>query len=71
MFDLVAVSGSTEGRVIEYVDHLHEHFLDPALIQNGHYLAPTMAGFSSQMHPATLEDYRFPDGRVWTTRGKS
>ena len=70
MFDLVAVSGSTEGRVIEYVDHLHEHFLDPALIQDGHYLAPTMPGFSSQMHPATLEDYQFPDGRVWTTRGE-
>ena len=71
MFDLVAVSGSTEGRVIEYVDHLHEHFLDPAVLLHGHYLAPTMPGFSSQMHPATLEDYQFPDGRVWTTQGKS
>ena len=71
MFDLVAVSGSSEGRVIEYVDHLHEHFLDHALIRNGHYVAPTMPGFSSQMHPATLEDYQFPDGRVWTTQGTS
>ena len=71
MFDLLAVSGSTEGRVIEYVDHLHEHFLDPAVLQRGHYLAPTMPGFSSQMLPATLEEYQFPDGRVWTTQGKS
>ena len=51
MFDLVAVSGSTEGRVIEYVDHLHEHFLDPAVLLHGHYVAPTMPGFSSQMLP--------------------
>jgi L-fuconate dehydratase len=71
MFDLVAVSGSTEGRVIEYVDHLHEHFLDPAVLLHGHYVAPTMPGFSSQMLPATLEEYQFPDGRVWTTQGKS
>jgi len=71
MFDLVAVSGSTQGRVIEYVDHLHEHFLDPAVLQHAHYLAPTMPGFSSQMHPSTLEDYQFPDGRVWTTQEKS
>src|SRR6187397_2511460 len=66
MVDLVAVSGSSEGRVFEYVDHLHEHFLDPVLIQDGHYLAPTMPGFSSQLHPATLEAYQFPDGRVWS-----
>ena len=43
MFDYVAVSGSTEGRVIEYVDHLHEHFVDPVRIERGHYLAPTAA----------------------------
>jgi L-fuconate dehydratase len=71
MFDLVAVSGSNEGRVIEYVDHLHEHFLDPAVLLRGHYVAPTMPGFSSQMLPATLEEYQFPDGRVWTNEGES
>jgi L-fuconate dehydratase len=67
MFDLVAVSGSSAGRVIEYVDHLHEHFLDPVVIESGHYVAPTMPGFSSQMLASTLEDYRFPDGRIWST----
>src|SRR3954454_7525088 len=71
MFDLVAVSGSTDGRFIEYVDHLHEHFLDPAVLEHAHYVAPTMPGFSSQMHPSTLEDYQFPDGRVWATQGRS
>ncbi len=65
MFDYVAVSGTTEGRMIEYVDHLHEHFVDPAVIDNGRYLTPTMPGFSAQMHEQTLADYRFPDGPVW------
>lgn len=71
MFDLVSVSGSDEGRVIEYIDHLHEHFLDPAVIHDGHYVAPSLPGFSSQMLASTLEDYRFPDGRVWATLGAS
>ncbi len=66
MFDLVAVSGRSEGRVIEYVDHLHEHFLEPVVIEDGHYRAPSQPGFSSQMLPETLADYRFPDGRVWS-----
>jgi L-fuconate dehydratase len=65
MFDYVAVSGTTEGRMIEYVDHLHEHFVDPAVIDNGRYLTPTMPGFSAQMHEQTLADYRFPDGPAW------
>jgi L-fuconate dehydratase len=41
------------------------------VLLRGHYVAPTMPGFSSQMLPATLEEYQFPDGRVWTTQGKS
>ena len=65
MFDYVAVSGSMEGRTIEYVDHLHEHFLDPALVTRGRYLTPTMPGFSAQMNAQTLADYCFPDGPVW------
>ena len=71
MFDLVAVSGTAEGRVIEYIDHLHEHFLDPVVIERGNYLAPSIPGFSSQMLASTLEDYRFPDGRVWATQDRS
>jgi L-fuconate dehydratase len=65
MFDYVAVSGSQDGRVIEYVDHLHEHFLDPALIDHGRYVAPSAPGFSAQMLASSLADYRFPDGSVW------
>jgi L-fuconate dehydratase len=64
MFDFIAVSGSQEGRMIEYVDHLHEHFLDPVHLRNGHYLAPTVAGFSAQMLPASLADHEYPHGRV-------
>ena len=43
MFDYVAVSGTWEDRVIEYVDHLHEHFVDPAVIEAGRY-APRRPG---------------------------
>ncbi len=65
MFDFVAVSGSQQGRMIEYVDHLHEHFLDPVQIRAGRYLAPTSPGFSAQIAPASLAEYAFPDGPVW------
>jgi L-fuconate dehydratase len=65
MFDYVAVSGTTQDRVIEYVDHLHEHFTDPVRIRGGRYLAPTAPGLSAEMHPRTLADHRFPDGPVW------
>ncbi|WP_432542197.1 enolase C-terminal domain-like protein [Kineococcus sp. SYSU DK002] len=65
MFDFVAVSGSTEDRVIEYVDHLHEHFLDPVRIAGGHYLAPRAPGFSAQMDAAAVERFSFPGGREW------
>ncbi|MFF4836155.1 L-fuconate dehydratase [Streptomyces sp. NPDC001315] len=68
MFDYVAVSGTTEDRVIEYVDHLHEHFVDPVRIVDGHYLAPTLPGLSAQMRPESLKEYTYPDGPVWTAR---
>jgi L-fuconate dehydratase len=66
MFDFVAVSGSLDGRVIEYVDHLHEHFVDPAAVQGGRYRAPLAAGFSAQMKPEALRRFRYPDGPAWT-----
>ena len=66
MFDYVAVSGTTDDRYIEYVDHLHEHFLDPAVVRGGRYLAPTMPGFSAQMRPESIAQHRFPDGPVWS-----
>ncbi|MEU6198506.1 L-fuconate dehydratase [Streptomyces sp. NPDC047061] len=68
MFDYAAVSGTTEDRVIEYVDHLHEHFVDPVRIVEGHYLAPTLPGLSAQMHPESLKEYTYPDGPVWSAR---
>ncbi|MBP2475107.1 L-fuconate dehydratase [Crossiella equi] len=66
MFDYVAVSGSTEGRVIEWVDHLHEHFVEPAVVRGGRYLTPTAPGFSAEMKPETLHQFRYPDGPEWT-----
>jgi L-fuconate dehydratase len=65
MFDYVAVSGGIDDRVIEYVDHLHEHFADPVRIRDGRYLAPTAPGFSATMLPRTRTEYAFPDGPVW------
>ncbi|MBQ0978432.1 L-fuconate dehydratase [Micromonospora sp. M61] len=65
MFDFVAVSGSTRDRVVEYVDHLHEHFVDPVVISDGHYVAPTAPGFSAAMRPESLARYAYPDGPAW------
>ena len=59
MIDFVCVSGSREGRVIEFVDHLHEHFKAPCVIQNAAYMPPTAPGFSIEMKPASLQEYRF------------
>jgi L-fuconate dehydratase len=64
-FDYIAVSASLENRVTEYVDHLHEHFLDPVHILSAHYVLPSQPGYSAEMYPQTLKDYRFPDGKVW------
>ena len=68
MFDYVAVSGSSDDRVIEYVDHLHEHFVDPAVIANGRYRGPAAPGFSARMLPESIADHRYPDGPVWRAR---
>lgn len=65
MFDFVAVSGTSENRYIEYVDHLHEHFLEPAEIRRGRYLAPTMPGMSAQMRRESIAEYTFPTGPAW------
>jgi len=67
MADFIAISGSMEDRAIEFVDHLHEHFLDPVRIQSGRYLAPTMPGFSAEMSPESLARFDFPDGPEWKT----
>lgn len=59
MIDYVAVSGSREGRVVEFVDHLHEHFEHPCEIRDAAYMPPEAPGFSIEMKPRTLEDHRF------------
>jgi L-fuconate dehydratase len=65
MFDYVAVSGSLDRRWIEYVDHLHEHFVDPVRVVNGRYLAPSKPGAGTQLLPGSVRDFSFPAGRVW------
>ena len=68
IIDYIAISGSMENRVIEYVDHLHEHFHEPVIIQNGAYTAPQLPGFSITMKSSSLEDYSFPNGEIWSKR---
>jgi L-fuconate dehydratase len=65
IYDYVAVSGSLENRVLEYVDHLHEHFIDPVVIRNGRYMPPAAAGYSITMKKESLSAHDFPDGSVW------
>jgi L-fuconate dehydratase len=65
LFDYICVSGSLENRVLEYVDHLHEHFIDPVVIRHGRYMPPQRAGYSIEMHAASLDKHRFPDGEAW------
>jgi len=65
MFDYISVSGSMEDRVIEFVDHLHEHFLDPVTVRDGHYLPPQRPGYSIEMKPESLRDYEYGVGAVW------
>ncbi|RFU82984.1 L-fuconate dehydratase [Streptomyces triticagri] len=67
MFDYVALTGTTENRAIEYVDHLHENFLDPVTVRDGHYLPPTAPGFSATMRPETLTEFLFPGGACWAS----
>lgn len=65
MIDYICVSGSLEGRVIEYIDHLHEHFMDPVVIKNGSYMPPLTAGYSAAMKSASLDTFSFPNGSFW------
>jgi L-fuconate dehydratase len=66
IFDYVAVSGTLENRVTEFVDHLHEHFEDPCIVVNGAYTLPTQAGYSAKMHHKSVEHYSFPGGSYWS-----
>jgi len=65
IFDYVAVSGTLENRVTEFVDHLHEHFVDPCIVENGAYKVPMAPGYSAQIHESSLAEFSFPDGSYW------
>lgn len=68
MFDFIAVSGSLTDRVVEYVDHLHEHFVDPVRMTGAAYAVPTAPGYSAEIKAESLRDYTFPDGAAWRDR---
>ena len=68
IFDYIAVSGSLENRLIEYAEHLHEHFVNPIDVRAGRYRLPRAAGFGLEMKAASLEEFAYPDGPVWRAR---
>ncbi len=68
IFDFVAVSADLTDRTLEYVDHLHEHFVDPVRIAGGRYLAPVQPGYSSEIAEASRIGYAFPEGEAWAQR---
>jgi L-fuconate dehydratase len=65
IFDYLRVSGSLDGRMVEYVDHLHEHFTDPVTVVAGRYRLPRKPGYSVTLQPESLRRYTFPDGEAW------
>ena len=71
MLDYVSISASLESRIIEYVDHLHEHFEDPVVIKNGNYMPPQKHGYSITMKPESISAHLFPNGSVWKALQKS
>jgi L-fuconate dehydratase len=66
IFDYLRVGRSLNGRMVEYVDHLHEHFVDPVRVKGGRYQVPTAPGYSVTMKPESIAEYSFPDGPVWS-----
>jgi L-fuconate dehydratase len=68
MFDFVSVGASLDDRVCEFVDHLHEHFVDPVRVVGGRYLAPATPGYSIEIRPESLAEFAFPDGPGWWRR---
>ena len=65
IFDYIAVSASLDNRVLEYVDHLHEHFVEPVVIRRGRYMPPQRPGYSIEIHKNSLDKYSYPDGEAW------
>ena len=71
MIDYLCISGSKEGRVTEYVDHLHEHFEHPVVIKNAAYMAPKDPGYSITMKPGSIKKFSFPNGSYWLNENKA
>jgi len=67
VFAYISVSVSPGYRFVEYVDHLHEHFVYPVSLKNGRYLPPADPGYSIEMKPESVDYYEFPNGRAWKT----
>ncbi len=65
MFDYVALTGTTDGRMIEWIDHLHEHFTDPAIVTGGRYQAPSAPGASTRIKPESVAEFAYPTGAAW------
>src|ERR671910_3657303 len=70
IFDYIAIGASLDDRILEYVDHLHEHFVDPVRMKGGRYMPPSAPGYSIEMKPVSLATYEFPNGRAWTQERK-
>jgi L-fuconate dehydratase len=66
MIDYICVSASLDHRVLEYVDHLHEHFVDPVVVRAGRYMPPVRPGYSITMKPESLDRFEFPKGSAWS-----
>jgi L-fuconate dehydratase len=65
MFDFIAVSGTTENRVTEFVDHLHEHFMEPVVITSARYMPPIAPGYSAEIKRSSRRRYQLPNGEAW------
>jgi L-fuconate dehydratase len=68
LYDYICVSASLQDRILEYVDHLHEHFVDPVIVERARYRVPTAPGYSIAMKPESLDTFEFPRGRAWAAR---
>lgn len=70
IFDYIAVSACLENRIVEYVDHLHEHFLTPVVMNGDRYVPPTQPGYSIEMKAESLARYEYPFGEAWKSNGR-
>ena len=70
MFDYIAVSACLDRRIVEYVDHLHEHFITPVVMNGDRYMPPLEPGYSIEMKAESLASYEYPNGEAWKSNGR-